>query len=107
MPAESATKTTLRVNHPDVVADPDADPAAAQWSQLEMLIAALLDETRFARWEAAVSRLKKGDKKPKQPEPMPRPGLDRKRRRSAMPPELAEWLIAHMNDDTPELPAGT
>jgi hypothetical protein len=99
--------TALRINHPDQVADSDADPADGQWSQLEMLVAMLLDETRFARWEAAVSRLKKGDKKPKQPEPMPRPGLDRKHKRPVMPPHLAEWLIAHMNGGAPELPSGT
>ena len=99
--------TALRVLHPEQVGDPDADPADGQWSQLELLIAMLLDETRFARWEAAVSRLKKGDKKPKQPEPTPRPGVEQKHRRPAMPPALAEWLIAHMNGNTPELPAGT
>lgn len=65
-----------------------------------MLVAALLDEAKFTRWEAAVSRLGKGDKKPKQPEPTPRPGVDRKRRRPVMPPALAEWFIAHMNGET-------
>lgn len=97
--------TALRNNHPGQVGDADADPAEGQWSQLELLVAMLLDETRFARWEAAVARLKKGDKRPKQPEPTPRPGIDRKRRKPAMPPELAEWLINHMNGGSPQLPA--
>jgi hypothetical protein len=97
--------TALRVNHPEQVSDGDADPAEGQWSQLELLIAMLLDETRYARWEAAVSRLGKGDKKPKQPEPTPRPGVDRKRRRPVMPPEVAEWFIAHMNGGNPPLPS--
>lgn len=70
-------------------------------------MAALLDETRFARWEAAVSRLQRSDKKPKQPESTPRPGIEQKHRRPAMPPELAEWLIAHMNGGAPQLPSGT
>ncbi|WP_143220897.1 hypothetical protein [Actinomadura sp. CNU-125] len=61
----------------------------------------LLDETRFARWEASVSRLGKGDKKPKEPEPTPRPGINRKRTRPVMPPHVAEWFIAHMNGGAP------
>jgi hypothetical protein len=65
----------------------------------------LLDETRFARWEAAVARLGKGDKKPKQPEPTPRPGVETKRRRPVMPPEVAEWFIAHMNGGNPPPPS--
>lgn len=97
--------TALRNNHPGQVGDADADPAEGQWSQLELLVAMLLDETRFARWEASVARLKKGDKRPKEPEPTPRPGIDRKRRKPAMPPELAEWLINHMNGGSPQLPA--
>lgn len=99
--------TALRVLHPEQVGDSEADPADGHWSQLELLVAMLLDETRFARWEAAVSRLAKGDKKPKQPDPTPRPGVERKHQRPAMPPELAEWLIAHMNGGAPVLPPGT
>ncbi|WP_329521156.1 hypothetical protein [Spirillospora sp. NBC_01491] len=95
--------TLLRVNRPEQVADSDADPADGQWSQLELLIAMLLDETRFTRWEAAVSRLAKGEKKPKEPEPTPRPGVTTKRRK-ALPPHVAEFLFEHMNGNTPALP---
>lgn len=95
--------TAFRVAHPDRVAGSGSDPAEGSWSQMELLMAMLLDETRFARWEAAVSRLGKGDKKPKPPEPMPRPGLDRKRPRRVLPPHVAEWLIAHMNGQTPQI----
>lgn len=95
--------TAVRVNHPDRIGGVDADPAEGQWSQLELLIAMLLDETRFGRWERAMARLGKGDKKPKKPEPTPRPGVDTKPQRPPMPAHVAEFLIAHMNGHTPVL----
>lgn len=41
-----------------------------------MLIAALIDEISSLRWENVVSRIPKGKKKPPQPKPYPRPGVD-------------------------------
>lgn len=76
------------------------DPAEGQWSQLEVLVAALVDETRLARWEAVMARLPKGGKKPEPPEPIPRPGVGPRKQQRAkrpLPPEVADWLFRMQN----------
>lgn len=90
--------TAIRNSHPDIAeGGGGGDPSEGQWSQLEVLVAMLLDEARFARWENAMSRLGKGDKKPAKPEPTPRPGVKAKTPKPPLPPHVAEWLFAHMN----------
>lgn len=99
--------TAQRVANPDRVGD--GDPSEGAWSQLEVLLASLLDETRFLRWETAVSRLEKGSRRPPPPEPTPRPGVGARAPKKALPPHVAEFLFQHMNggaDEAPRVTAG-
>lgn len=57
----------------------ELNPDTAYWEgerRLPMLIAALIDEISSLRWESVVARIPKGHKKPPQPKPYPRPGVD-------------------------------
>jgi hypothetical protein len=96
LPPESATKTALRNAHPDQVGG--GDPSEGRWSQLEVLVGIDINETRLLRYENALSRVGKGDKKPKAPELLPLPGSsEKKKKRPPLPPHVAEFLFAHMN----------
>jgi hypothetical protein len=99
LPPESATMTAVRNANPN--AGGDGDPSEGQWSQLELLVAMLLDETKFARWENAMSRLGKGDKRPKQPQPTPRPGVAAAKKKPPLPQHVFEFLRQHMNGGAP------
>ena len=87
--------TARRVAEPDRVSD--GDPAEGPWSQVEVLLASLLDETRFLRWETAVSRLEKGKQRPPPPQPTPRPGVEHRQVKKTIPAHVAEFLFQHMN----------
>ena len=96
LPPESSTMTALRNANPDVITDDGPDPAEGRWSQLEMLLAAVVDELRFFRWAYSVANAGKGSK-PKQPEPIRRPGVEKKRKRTELTPEQYDWLFRHIN----------
>jgi len=83
LPPESATATPVRVPagpEATVAAAEAGDPAEGRWSHAEMLLAAAVDELRRLQWLTAAVNAEKG-KTPKQPEPIPRPGVGVKRRR--------------------------
>lgn len=83
LPPESATATAMRVKAgPDATADAaDAgDPAEGRWSHEEMLLASAVDAVRRVEWAIIAVNSERG-KAPKQPEPMPRPGVGVKRRK--------------------------
>lgn len=97
LPPESATKTALRNAHPGEVGG-DADPSEGRWSQLEVLTGMNINEIRLLRYELALSRTGKGDKKPKEPDFVPLPGSsDKKKRKPPLPPHVADFLFRHMN----------
>lgn len=98
LPAESATKTSLRNAIPveelqDVVSDTDAPYGA--WSQTDMLLAHLIDLVTWLRW----AKTKAAEDKPNNPpEPYPRPGVDRKptaRRSDPNVINLLEYVRQH------------
>jgi hypothetical protein len=73
LPPESMTITALRNSMPEGTGDGIApDPGKGRWSNTEMLLAGLLDESRYANWAFMAANSKK---KPKFPEPVPRPGI--------------------------------
>lgn len=73
LPAESATMTAIRRDSPPSSAEQEQrDPDAGRWSQLEMLVAALVDEVR--RNNYYLLRIN-GSKTAKAPQPVPRPGV--------------------------------
>ena len=87
--------TALRNTMPDAM-DSDADAAEGRWSQTEMLLAALVDESRMLRWLYTTAN--SGDKSPpKQPEPIRRPGVDRKAPRPKITDAQARFLFNHIN----------
>lgn len=103
LPAESATMTAIRNDSPGVGSG--ADPAEGRWSQLEMLMAALVDEMRILRWLYVSANTEKA--KPKQPTPIRRPGVDDgKPKKQKLSPYKAAFLFNHINglsQDGPDL----
>lgn len=89
LPPESATKTALRNKMSDAElaqAAKGGDPSQGQWSQQEMLLASLIDSVRWLLHATVVANGGKGKSKP--PEPVPRPGVKpkgKKSRRSLTP----------------------
>lgn len=76
------------------------DPAEASWSQTEILLATAVDELRYARHNYTVTHLAKGKRKPKEPEPIPRPGLKPakgQRKKRAFTPQQNDFLFRHIN----------
>lgn len=97
LPPESATMTALRNARPEPERG-GGDPAEAPWSQMEILIAALVDEIRCLRHDYTVTHLAKGKRKPKEPEPIPRPGLKaRGAKKRKLTTEQTDILFRHIN----------
>jgi hypothetical protein len=69
---------------------PDGDPEKAPWSKDQMLMATLIDEVRALRHAYTLVHAKKGSAH-KAPQPVPRPGVKR-RRRSRLTPEQRMML---------------
>jgi hypothetical protein len=96
LPPESATMTAIRNANPHVVTEDGPDPAEGRWSQTEMLLAAAVDDLRFFRWAYLCAKSGKGSK-PKQPEPIRRPGVEKKRKKADLTPAQYDWLFRHIN----------
>ena len=92
LPPESATMTALRREQPPGERAA-ADPEAGRWSQVEMLLAALIDEVRRNSYYL----LAVNGNKTSAPEPVPRPGLTRPVPRSSITDEGAELLLQFIN----------
>lgn len=102
LPPESATKTALRNKMSDAEikqAAKSGDPSQGQWSQLEMLIALLIDSVREVGHITAAAA---GSKKSKSPDPVPRPGVKPKGKapRRQLTPEQQEAVWARINGGT-------
>lgn len=90
--------TALRNANPDTVGNDGSDPAEGRWSQTEMLLAALVDDMRYLRWNYVSAHVDKG-RRPDKPDPIPRPGVARRDRRSKgrLSEEQADFLFRHIN----------
>ena len=100
LPPESATKTALRNRMGDAemaTASKTADPSKGQWSQTEMLIASLIDAVRWLVHITVVANGGKGKSKP--PEPIPRPGVKPKgkKTRRQLTPQQQEAVFRRIN----------
>jgi hypothetical protein len=74
--------TAVRNDTPDsVLAERIGDPTKSPWSNVESLLAAVVDEVRNLQWMYASAH---SDKKPARPEQIPRPGVKARGRRSQM-----------------------
>jgi hypothetical protein len=93
LPPESATMTAMRAAVPADELDrrrDEADPQTARWSQLEMLVARLVEAVESAH----VSLLKvNGAKQVKDPPRIPRPGVTTGKKRAPLTAEAAEILF--------------
>jgi hypothetical protein len=72
--------TALRVSAPEVAEEAAAemDPAAAPWSQMEMLLASMTDAIRRFEWMYATVHARSSP--PRAPEPITRPGVKAQKR---------------------------
>lgn len=96
LPPESATKTALRNKMTAAEmqqASKTADPSQGQWSQVEMLIASGND---MLRWIAYILSAANGGK-PKKPEPTPRPGVTKAKKRRELTPQQREAVWRRIN----------
>lgn len=80
LPPESATATAIRNTAVESGEQPesDADPADGQWSLQEMLLASVVDELRFSRFEFRQVNTKNPGPAPSQ---VGRPGVKTKKKR--------------------------
>jgi hypothetical protein len=79
LPPESAVNTAVRNTLTDhELSEVSADPSTTPWSNVEGLLAALIDEVRQLSWMYASAN--SGKSLPK-PEPVKRPGISQTRRK--------------------------
>lgn len=103
LPPESATMTALRNANPESVSEDGPDPAKGRWSQAEMLLASAVDELRYFRHAYATSHTEKGKKGPPSPDPIPRPGTEKKKsQKTKMSDAQADFLWRHINGLPPD-----
>jgi hypothetical protein len=97
LPPESATATALRNEAADSGQasndGPERDPSEGQWAMQELLLASLIDELRWYRYEFRAVNSK--DAGPA-PQPVQRPGVSSKKRRSRLTLEQMKLLDPRM-----------
>lgn len=96
LPPESATMTALRNAHPESVTEDGPDPAEGRWSQVEMLLADVVDELRNLRYVYTASQSEK-NKNLTPPDPIRRPGVQPKRKKNELSDAQYDWLYRHIN----------
>jgi murein L,D-transpeptidase YcbB/YkuD len=99
LPSESSTWTALRnaMSEEELAEQADkGEPEKARWSQLEQLVAASLDATRRVEWAVLAVNTEKA-KRPKPPEPTPRPGAKPVRSKPKLTDVQAQDLFRIIN----------
>lgn len=72
------------------------DPEKEQWSRVEHLLAAVRDEIHFLRFAYSAGHMAKGQKPKWKPEPLPRPGVSRTKKRDVLTTPQVDTLWAHL-----------
>lgn len=73
------------------------EPEKARWSQLEQLMAAMLDATRRVEYVLICANTDKKSKRPDPPEPTPRPGAKVRRPKPSLTEDGANTLFRLIN----------
>jgi hypothetical protein len=100
LPPESATMTALRNGLTDEEFDQQAregKPEEGSWSMTDQLLAGAIDALREIQYTLVLANLDKKARKPRRPEPLPRPGVARKKKREPMSEAAAEQLFTLIN----------
>ena len=100
LPPESATWTALRNATPaeELVEQADkGEPEKGRWSQLEQLVAALVDATRRVEYVLICANTDKKSQRPRAPEPVRRPGAKPVRPKQQLSDEQADHLFTLIN----------
>lgn len=96
LPAESATWTALRNAMSDEELAKQAErgePEKGRWSQLEQLVASLLDATRRVEYVLICANTESKAKRPEAPKPTRRPGAKAPRPESQLTDAGADFLF--------------
>lgn len=91
--------TALRNNNPEIVTEDGPDPREGRWSQIEMLLASVVDELRLLRHDY---RTANGDQKGKTPDPVVRPGVEKPKNEPKLTDTQYDWLYKHINGELPQ-----
>jgi hypothetical protein len=101
LPPESHTMTALRngLSVEELAAQAEqGEPEAARWSQVEQLLAAVLDATRRVEWVLLCANIEQKSKRPDPPEPTRRPGAGpRTKKRAQLTEGSADRLFQLLN----------
>lgn len=102
LPSESATMTALRNAMTPEEREKQAqkgEPEKGRWSQLEQLMATAVDALRDLQYITVVANSDGKGRKPKQPEPLRRPGVGGSKKREALTDAHANFLFNMINGD--------
>lgn len=96
LPPESATATQRRLDADDSgeVSSAPPNPDAEQWGRADFLLASIRDEMHFFRHHYLQSKSKTRLKW--QPEPLPRPGIGKRRGITQVSAEQTNLLARHL-----------
>jgi hypothetical protein len=100
LPPESATWTALRNSMSDEELAEQAEkgePEKARWSQMEQLLAAVVDGLRRVEYVLILANSDSKARKPDPPEPVRRPGAKPLRAKRALSEANAERLFSLIN----------
>ncbi|MGW7350941.1 hypothetical protein [Streptomyces sp. NPDC054784] len=93
LPPESHTMTALRnsLSEEELNAQADkADPEKGRWSSAEQLLALVVDRLALLDYTLIAVNTEKGQKRPKLPEPLPRPGAKPRKKTTEPMSEVAQ-----------------
>ena len=100
LPPESATMTALRNSLSDEELTEQAEngaPERGRWSQLEQLVASLLDAVRRLEYITICANTEKKSQRPELPEPTARPGAKARKPTPPISDAAAERLFQLIN----------
>lgn len=100
LPPESSTMTALRNALSPEEYEQQAKngrPEEGRWSMVEQLLAGITDALREIQYILVVANSDGKGRRPRRPEPLPRPGVTTRRQREPMSERAAERLFQLIN----------